>query len=173
MPLGPYGLPTPPTQRRVPASRMSAVQRLMARVAAARAARPRRRQRPRPNIRIPPPAPPPQRRQPGAKPTVKTLTKQEAGDPRRMLAMIAEYARARKVVVLRYRKVTENGKQVTRGVEPYSLRYRITKKRGRARYFYAYCVWGPTVGIHSFLLDNIDAVIGTDKVYTPKWRVEF
>lgn len=88
------------------------------------------------------------------------------------MALVGAYARQRRVVMLRYKKAT-TGETVTRYVEPYSVRFKLTKARGRARYFYGWCVSGPTLGIHSFLVSNILAVQGTDQTFSPRYRVEF
>jgi hypothetical protein len=94
-------------------------------------------------------------------------------DPREIMALIGEFAREKKVIIIQYRKATSNNMLVTRSLEPYALRIKDTKSRGRARFFYAYDVDGPSIGIHSFLVTNIVSVQGTDKTYRPRWPVEF
>ena len=91
---------------------------------------------------------------------------------RDVLGLITLFARQHKVIRLIYRKM-KDGSTIQRDVEPYSLRYLRTKRGGRARYFYAYDLGPPTVGIHSFRMSNILAVEGTDRVFTPRWVVEF
>lgn len=77
------------------------------------------------------------------------------------------------MILIQYRKATAGGALVNRAVEPYSLRYRVSKARGRARYFYAYNVQGSEPGIHAYLVENIVSVTITDQTYRPRWRVEF
>lgn len=95
----------------------------------------------------------------------------QTGDPRNIMVLIQEYAKARRTVILTYKKATENGKIVKREVEPYSIRVKTTKRRGRRRYFYSYCY--SHMGIHSFLVDNIVSVQGTNRRFIPRWKVEF
>jgi predicted DNA-binding transcriptional regulator YafY len=90
-----------------------------------------------------------------------------ASNSRYHLSVIQAYARSRLMVDLIYKKVT-TGETVRRRVEPYSLRI----KNGK-RYFYAYDTSLPTIGIHSFLVSNIQEVKGTRRPYRPRWVVEF
>lgn len=108
----------------------------------------------------------------------KPRQKRWTSDAREIMALISIYGHKRLCVILRYQKVPDSGapeagQVVTRMVEPYSVRVKIGRKRGQARYFYGYDVEGPTIGIHSFLISNIQTVIGTDRRYQARWEVEF
>ena len=170
MPFSNPGLPMPPDGRQLAATRVSPVRSLMARVRNAGG-----RNRPLPKL-----APMPQMQQqakpqpiPGQVYRPPQQGKVWTVDPREIMALIARFARERKVIIIRYQKATDGNRLVTRSVEPYALRYKNTKKRGRVRFFYAYDVDGPTTGIHSFLIPNIVSVQGTDTNYSPRWQVEF
>jgi predicted DNA-binding transcriptional regulator YafY len=92
---------------------------------------------------------------------------------RDILGIITFFARKRQVINLIYRRMRD-GAIIQRSVEPYSLRYLRTKFGGRARYFYGYDLTPPTIGIHSFRLNNILAVSGTEGyTFVPRWVVEF
>jgi predicted DNA-binding transcriptional regulator YafY len=161
-----YGLPMPHTARLLPSQRVSPVKSLLARLAAKG-----RRPNPQQQFQNQPAQKPdlgPRQNQPEA-PKKKTWS----ADPRDVLATIAEAAKDHKIVMLQYRKATAGGALVNRAVEPYSLRYRSSKTRGRARYLYAYNVAGSEEGIHAFLVSNIVSVTITDQTYQPRWRVEF
>lgn len=174
MPLNNPGLPMPPDGRRLPYNRVSPVRGLLARSRNMMAAKPKRL----PSF-APMPAPMPQRQKPQPIPgqvykppaQAKTWT----ANPREIMALIARFARERKVIIIRYKKATAGDQLVTRSVSPYALRYKNTKTRGRARFFYAEDSGegNLTSGIHSFLVNNIVSVQGTDTSYRPKWVVEF
>lgn len=76
------------------------------------------------------------------------------------LDTIKTYARARRTVIITYRKVTANLQQVVREIEPYEI------KNG---YLWGFCL--PHRGIHKFLLGNIVSVQGTTRRYLPRWPV--
>lgn len=76
------------------------------------------------------------------------------------LDTIKTYARARRTVIITYRKVTANLQQVVREIEPYEI------KNG---YLWGFCL--PHRGIHKFLLGNIVSVSGTTRRYLPRWPV--
>ena len=89
---------------------------------------------------------------------------------RNILSLIQQYARARRTVVITYLKVT-TGEVVTREIEPYSIRFKMTRN-GRRRYLYGSC--GTHGGqIHSFIIENIQQVRGTSNRFAPRWEVEF
>lgn len=94
-------------------------------------------------------------------------------DPREVMGLIGQYAKRHLVVIIRYRKQAENGRIISRAVEPYSIRIRRRKRDGQiVRYFYGYDVNGPTVAIHSFIISNLVSVQGTDKLFQPRWTIE-
>jgi hypothetical protein len=166
MPVNP-GLPQPPDRRQLPPSRISPVRTLLARYRAAAAQRtnlPKLPTSPLPSQRKPP--------VPGQKYRPPKEDKTWTSSPRDILTLISRYAQQRQVLIIRYRKKA-TGEVVTRSIEPYSLRYKVTRRGERNRYLYAYCIDGPTVGIHSFLLGNILSVQATDTTYRPRWKVEF
>jgi predicted DNA-binding transcriptional regulator YafY len=93
----------------------------------------------------------------------------ESRDPRDLMGVIAQYGRARKLVQIEYRK--QKGEQVvTRTCEPYSVRVKVTAT-GPKRYFYGFCLNHGS--IHSYLIDRILEVKGTNRRFVPRWRVEF
>ena len=94
----------------------------------------------------------------------------KASGPRDILTQIALSARKRKKVVLLYRKLS-TGTTIKREVEPYSIRLKSTKVRGRARYFYGY--HNEQGKIESYLVANILGVEEVDTTFTPRWKVEF
>ena len=175
MPFNPasYGLPLPPNQWQLGLARNSPVRALLARY------RGLSQRQPALMAGRTPPAKP-QVRQPARPPVVggklfappnpyevrKTRTVRDA------LGVITIFARQHKMVRLTYRKMGD-GSTVQRYVEPYSLRYRRTRLGGRARYFYAFDSSPPTQGIHSFRMSNILSVEGTNRLFVPRWVVEF
>ena len=174
MPFNPrnYGLPLPRDQRQLGPTRISPVRALLARY------RGMGQRQPALMAGRTPPAKP-QVRQPARPPVVggKLFTPikpevQRTRIVRDVLGLITIFARQHKVIRLIYRRLRD-GAMIQRDVEPYSLRYLRTRRGGRARYFYAYDLSPPTVGIHSFRMSNILAVEGTDKTFTPRWVVEF
>jgi hypothetical protein len=169
MPFNNPGLPTPPDGRQLPNTRISPVRSLLARMR--NAARPIQK----PNLAPIPPMIQQKKPQPIPGQIYKPPSEGKVWtrNPREILALIARFARERKVIIITYKKATAGNQLVTRSVEPYSLRYKNTKTRGRSRFFYGYDVDGPTIGIHSFLLPNIVSVQGTDTIYTPRWVIEF
>lgn len=173
MPIDNPGLPLPPDRRRIPASRISPLRDVLskyARLAAARRA-PLPRFAPFPIPKTPQKQPP----IPGQKYRPPESGKAWTANPREILALIARFARDHKVIILRYRALKHGNQVVSRAVEPYAIRLKDTKVRGRARYFYGYDAGdgNPTVGIHAFLVPNIVSIQGTDKTYTPRYTVEF
>jgi hypothetical protein len=173
MPFNPrsYGLPLPRDQRQLGLTRNSPVRALLARYRGL------------------------SQRQPGlmagrtlpAKPQVKPARPPVIGGKlfspvrpevkvtrrvRDILGLITIFAQQHKVIRLIYKKM-KDGRIIQRDVEPYSLRYLRTARGGRARYFYAYDLDPPTVGIHSFRMSNIMAVEGTNQTFVPRWVVEF
>ncbi len=94
---------------------------------------------------------------------------QTSDNPRDIMEVIAQYARARRLVTITYRKKTDQNKIITRTCEPYSIRVKITKS-GSNRYFYGYCL--PHNEIHSFIIANIVSVVGTNRRFVPRWQVE-
>jgi hypothetical protein len=167
-----YGLPLPPNQRQLGLTRNSPVRALIARY--------RGLSQRQPSLmagRTPPAKP--QVRQPARPPVIggKLFTPlkpevQRTRLVRDVLGLITIFARQHKIIRLIYRRLRD-GAIIQRDVEPYSLRYLRTKHGGRARYFYGYDLSPPTIGIHSFRMSNILAVEGTDRVFTPRWVVEF
>ena len=166
-----YGLPLPPAGAATAGGRTSKVAAVLARYRPPAGPRP---------VGLPPPPRPPagyprpvSRR--AAPPLVKIRQKKapaaETSDPRQILDLIGSYARGRRTVVISYRKETANGQVVTRECEPYSIRYKMTQHRGRRRYAMLFCL--PHSGIHSFIVDNILSVKGTNRRFVPRWRVEF
>jgi predicted DNA-binding transcriptional regulator YafY len=103
---------------------------------------------------------------------VKPYQVEKTRGVRDALGIITVFARQNKMIRLTYRKMAD-GSTVQRYVEPYSIRYLRTRVGGRARYFYAYDTSPPTQGIHSFRMSNILAVEGTNRVFVPRWVVEF
>ena len=93
-------------------------------------------------------------------------------DPRKILSVISTAAKQNLIIIIRYVKKTADNQVITRAVEPYSLRLRQTKSGAKVRYFYGFCANGPTLGIHSFILNNIKSVQITNQRYTPRWVVE-
>ncbi len=188
--LSGYGLPIPPNPAGdLPAFRRSRLQ-VIQRLAAAKQMRPGQ---PVP-LQGKPPMPPQrameeqQRRQqpirrfqpPGEETPKEYRTAPVPGgkawtnDPREIMGLISEYAKRKMVVIIRYRKQAENGRVISRAVEPYSIRIRRRRRDGQiVRYFYGYDVNGPTVAIHSFIIGNLVSVQGTNQIYRPRWMVEF
>jgi hypothetical protein len=167
-----YGLALPPNQRQLSPTRISPVRALLARYRGMSQRQPGLMAGRRPPQK-------PQVRQPVRPPVVSgklfTPIKPEVQKTRVVrdaLGLITIFARQHRMVRLIYRRLRD-GATIQRDVEPYSLRYLRTKFGGRARYFYAYDTSPPTVGIHSFRMSNILAVEGTDRVFTPRWVVEF
>lgn len=170
--LGQYGLPLPPGGgRQLGAVRNSPVRALLARY------RGLSQRQPGAVVgRIPPQKPQVRpARPPAVAGRLYSPIRPEVQRTRRVrdvLGLITIFARQHKMVRLIYRRMRD-GAQIQRDVEPYSMRYRRTKHGGMARYFYAYDTSPPTLGIHSFRMSNILAVEGTDRVFTPRWVVEF
>ncbi len=166
------GLPLPPDGRRIPIYRESPIRALKAQM---RIARPK--QRPLPRLAPYQPIPTPRKQQPIPGQVYKPPSsgKVWTADPREIMALISRFARERKVIIIRYKKATDGNRLVTRSVSPYALRYKNTKTRGRARFFYAEDTGdgNATPGIHSFLVSNIVSVQGTETTYIPKWVIEF
>lgn len=114
---------------------------------------------------------------PAPKPTRKTPTRLrpspvvESANARDAMTVIAEYAKARKMIELTYRKVGDQNQVIKRICEPYSIRVKMSRHGGKRRYFYAFCA--NHQGIHSFIIDNIISVKGTNRRFVPRWRVEF
>jgi len=100
----------------------------------------------------------------------RTIPEQYTAKPREIMSLVADYARGRRTVILRYRKKTENNRVVTREIEPYSIRVKATRY-GPQRYLYGVCTTHG--GIHSFIISRILSVSGTVRNFYPKWRVEF
>jgi len=123
-------------------------------------------------LRLAQPQPPPE----GGPPLPRIRRRQrnvpiyQTGVPREIMGLIQHYARGRRTVTLRYTKIT-TGETVDREVEPYSIRIKNTRVRGRARYFYAFCLMHQTISM--FLIDNIQNIKGTNRRYVPRWRIEF
>ena len=147
-PLNGYSLPLPPSKRQLPSNRQSPVRAVLARWRNAS----RKIQQP-------------SSKRPLVRPQIYT-------DMRGILDILGKAARENKLVRITYRKATANQMLVSRLIEPYSLRYKMTAVRGRARYLYAHCSAGPTVGTHTFLVENIVSAEKTEETYTPKWRIE-
>ena len=174
MPWNPrsYGLPLPPNQRQLGLSRNSPVRALLARY--------RGMGQRQPNLlagRVPPAKP--QVRQPARPPVIggklfSPIKPEVKLTPRvrDVLGLITIFARQHRIIRMVYRRMRD-GVIIQRDVEPYSIRYLRTKFGGRARYFYAYDLDPPTIGIHSFRMSNIMAVEGTQQTYVPRWVVEF
>ena len=156
--LGAYGHPLPPIRVRLAGVRRPKVPGVLARARMAQPPEP-------PGLPRPPTPTPPIPRGRRRAPLYET------GDPREILALVQNYARGRRTIVLSYAKATENDRLITREIEPYSIRLRVTRRRGRARYLYGFCLQHQ--GIHSFLVQNIRSVRGTNRSYMPRWRVEF
>jgi predicted DNA-binding transcriptional regulator YafY len=160
-----YRLPLPPNQRQLSAVRNSPVRALLARYRSASG-----------TVIRPPRIQPPASRQfvPGKKFTPISPDLKKTKTVRDALGLISACARQGKMVRIIYRKM-KDGSIVQRTVEPYSLRYRQTRRGGRARYFYGYDSGegNPTKGIHSFRMSNIMGVEQTDRSFTPRWKVEF
>lgn len=173
-----YGLPIPPPQQIFPGRRVSRLQGMLRRILA----KPRPRTRfvipnaPRSFSPIKPTIAPvgPSSTPKQYRPTVpnKQLPAYTT-DARQVMVLIAAYAKRNLICIVRYRKKTENNVVVTRAIEPYSVRLRTLKNGSKVRYLYGYCVNGPTVGIHSFIIPNILSIQGTNQRYTPRWVVEF
>ena len=72
-------------------------------------------------------------------------------DPRMMMSIIQTYAKKRQTEELVYLKETD-GTTVTREIEPYSVRFKITRK-GPRKYLYGFCITHNE--IHCFLIRNI------------------
>jgi hypothetical protein len=166
-----YNLPLPPNQRQLAAVRNSPLRALLARYRSAA-----QRQPAVTTGRVPPQIP---RVRPARPPAIAgrlfsplNPDVQRTRTVRDVLGLITQFAQQHKIVRLIYRRMRD-GATIQREVEPYSLRYRRTKYGGRARYFYAYDLSPPTLGIHSFRMSNILAVEGTDRTFTPRWLVEF
>ena len=167
-----YGLPLPPNQKQLGATRNSPVRALLARYRGMAQRQPG-------SVAGQRPLPKPQVRQPVRPPVVggKLFTPltpevKRTRTVRDVLGLITLFARQHKVIRLIYRRM-KDGVMIQRDVEPYSLRYLRTKFGGRARYFYGYDLSPPTKGIHSFRMANILAVEGTDRTYVPRWIIEF
>jgi hypothetical protein len=182
MPFNPmkYGLALPPNQRQLGAVRNSPVRSLLARYRGLSQRQPGlmagRRPSAKPQVRQParPPVIGGKLFKPGA--PVKPYQVTRTRTVRDALGIITDFARQNKMVRLSYRRMRD-GAVVTRDVEPYSLRYRKSRAGGRARYFYAFDT-GPgnsngTIGIHAFRMSNILSVEGTNRIFVPKWIVEF
>jgi predicted DNA-binding transcriptional regulator YafY len=86
------------------------------------------------------------------------------------LGVIMQAARQRRTVALTYLKRT-TGQTVVREIEPYSLRYKSTRRAGRHRYLYGFCEFHRS--IHSFRVDNIVNARSTDHTFIPRWAIEF
>lgn len=178
MPFNPghYGLPLPGDQRQLGMTRNSPVRALLARY------RGMAQRQPAMMAGRRPPATP-QVRQPARPPVVggklffppKGVKPYQVKETRRVrdaLGIVTLFARQHKMVKLTYKRMRD-GAVVQRDVEPYSIRYRRTKFGGKARYFYAYDNSPPTIGIHSFRMSNIQAIEGTNRLFVPRWVVEF
>lgn len=161
--LSGYGIPLPSGKGSLPTNRQG---RVLIALQQTRRAMPGPRQQP--------PLPPTPQDQTQKIPTIKRTAPRvqelETANPRQILDLIGAYAKGRRTVTITYRKAT-TGETVTREVEPYSLRYKTSTKRGRVRFFYGFCL--PHGGIHSFLVDNIISVKGTSRRFMPRWLVEF
>lgn len=156
-----YHLTLPPNRRQLAPTRISKVRALLARVRSAA----------RPAVQAPVG---PGRRQPVAG-RLFTPIHPDVREPRTVrdtLSLITVYAQRRKLIQLTYRRI-QDGAIVQRLVEPYSLRFKRTRRGGRARYFFAFDTSPPTTGIHSFRMSNILAVLGTNRSFRPRWKVEF
>lgn len=94
----------------------------------------------------------------------------EVRNPREMLMVIQAHARARRTVIIRYRK-QENSQLIIREIEPYSIRLRNTRQFGRSRYLYGFDLFRGE--IRSFIVDNLRGVRGTNNEFTPRWEIEF
>lgn len=161
MPLGNYGLPLPPNRGTLPSgARPSKVKSLLARYQALNGKRSRVPTNKSPVLSAQVYKPPQQQ---------QTWT----NSPRDILTLISRFARQRKIIIIRYRK-KNTGETVTRAVEPYALRLKRSQYGGKERYLYAYDIGhgNSTTGIHSFLLGNIQSVMGTNTTYSPRWKVE-
>ena len=173
MPFNPrnYGLPLPRDQRQLGPTRNSPVRALLARYRGMGQRQPALMEG-----RIPPAKPQVRPARPpviGGKlfsPIKPEVRRTRLG--RDALALITFFAQQHRVIRLIYRRLRD-GAMIQRDVEPYSLRYLKTKRGGRARYFYAYDLSPPTLGIHSFRMSNILAVEGTNRTFVPRWVVEF
>lgn len=179
MPFNPrgYGLPLPPNQRQLGPARNSPVRALLARYRGMGQRQPGSvaGQRPLPKPQVAQPARPPViggKKFTPAKPKPTPYQVTRTRTVRDALALVTVFARQHKMVRLVYRRMRD-GAIVERDVEPYSFRYRRTRFGGRARYFYAYDTSPPTIGIHSFRMSNIISIEGTNRLFVPRWVVEF
>lgn len=94
----------------------------------------------------------------------------ETRRPRDILSQIALSAQGHKRIVITYTKAS-TGERVNREIEPYSIRLRPSKARGRARYLYGF--HNEHGRIESYLVSNISNVEETDISFSPRWTVEF
>lgn len=78
---------------------------------------------------------------------------------------IIEAGKARKLIRMRY-----SGQE--RNIEPYSFRYKITKKGYGAEYFYGFDRTRGAI-IKSFFLHQIEGISILPEQYMPRWVVEF
>ena len=78
---------------------------------------------------------------------------------------IIEAGRARKLIRMTYSRRD-------RDIEPYSFRYRLTKKGYAAEYFYGFDRSGGNT-VKSFFLHKIEGVSILPHTYEPRWVVEF
>lgn len=92
-------------------------------------------------------------------------------DPKGIMELIVESARARRRVRIGYRKATRMNQPTEMVVEPYARRFKASKRRpGGAWYLYAY---HPAHGsIHSLLISNIYSANPTTEMFSPRYAVE-
>jgi predicted DNA-binding transcriptional regulator YafY len=147
--LGHYGLPLPPSNRRIAStsSKVSQYPRLLS---------------PIPSTKKIPSIPARQAAQPP--PLLRSTS------PKDVLGIIRDCAHRQKVVRISYTKKT--GESIIRDIEPYSIKYMNAPGGSSEPYLYAACQKHRNVPIHSFRVSNIGSAEELSTTYNPQFLIE-